>query len=305
MDFRTGEIVMEPSNKTKKSIHDWWAANPMTYGKEHGETTYQDGKEVFEYPLGSREFFEQADRVFLRWNESLHLPTAPFGKIFDYKAYGERRVMEIGCGMGFMAMNWGLQKARIFATDLNPVAVQQTKQRFNAFGIDGQVLQTDGERLPYSNRSFAFVYSWGVLHHTPGIQQAINEIYRILEPGGTIGLMLYNRGSLKQKYITQYVEGYLHMENEFLDALQLNSRYGDGARKEGNPHTWPVTQDEVRQVLMKKFEKTKMRVLGTEVSNVLDLLFPGLGKFLMPIAMKKALARRWGWSLWITATKPT
>lgn len=304
LEEKTGTTLMGRPSETKKAVQDWWAANPMTYGKEHGETAYRQGNETRDYELGSREFFEQADKVFLRWNETLHHPGLPFGRIFDYEHHRGKNVMEIGCGMGFMSMNWGRQGANIFATDLNPVAVHQTRQRLNVFGVPGQVLQTDGERLPYKAASFSLVYSWGVLHHTPGIQKAIDEVHRVLEPGGAIGLMLYNRGSLRQRYLTDFVEGYLHLENEFLNPLELNSRYGDGARQEGNPHTWPVTKDEVRKSLMHRFENVKIEVLGTEVSNVLDLLIPGLGKFLLPLAMKKSLARRWGWSLWITANKP-
>jgi hypothetical protein len=117
--------------------------------------------------------------------------------------------------------------------------------------------------------------------------------------------MLYNRGSLKQKYVTDFTEGYLHLENEFLNPLELNSRYGDGAKKEGNPHTWPVTEEEVHSTLMARFSDVKIKILGVEMKSLLDLMLPGLGTFLMPLPMKKALARRWGWSLWITGKKPS
>ena len=115
--------------------------------------------------------------------------------------------------------------------------------------------------------------------------------------------MLYNRASFRARYLLDYVEGFLHLENEFLSPLELHSRYGDGAGKEGNPHTWPVTHAEVYEDLMPQFENIKIKVLGTEIGNVLDFFFPGLGKFIMPLGMKKALARRWGWSLWIEGEK--
>ena len=47
-----------------------------------------------------------ADRQFLDWNVPLHDANGPFGKIFPYARYVGRPVLEIGCGMGFMASLW-------------------------------------------------------------------------------------------------------------------------------------------------------------------------------------------------------
>lgn len=295
---------MNKDDQTKSAIKDWWATNPMTYGKEHGTTSYQIDSQREHVDLGSREFFERADQTFYRWNKSLHSSRAPFANIFNYERYRGSNVLEVGCGMGFMSMNWSKQGARVVAADLNPVAVRQTRHRFNLYDVQGSVVQMDAEHLPYQDQSFSYCYSWGVIHHTPGIQLAINEMYRLLKPGGEIGLMLYNRGSLMYRYLVDYVEGFLHLEDEFLSSVELASRYGDGHLKEGNPHTWPVTHQEVQNTLMAEFENVKIKVLGTEIGNVLDFFIPGLGTYMVPVAMKKALARRWGWSLWITGQKP-
>ena len=39
------------------------------------------------------------------------------------------------------------------------------------------------------------MYSWGVLHHTPNLQAALDEATRVLAPGGELKLMLYHRRS--------------------------------------------------------------------------------------------------------------
>lgn len=288
----------------KKKIQDWWADNPMTYGKRHGETTYQVDDERRSTQIGTRDFFAESDRVFLSWNSALHDESGQFGKIFDYERYVSKPVLEIGCGLGLMAMNWAKHGARIVATDLNPVAVHQTRNRFALFGLAGEVLENDAEHLPFAQKSFDYIYSWGVLHHTPGIQKAIDGIYNLLKPAGGIGLMLYNRNSLKSKYLVEYVQGYLHLENEFLKPLELQSRYADGGFKEGNPHTWPVTVAEVKNDLLKDFKNVQVKLLGSEIKPLLDLVAPGLGSYLLPAALKNALARHLGWSLWITGEKP-
>jgi SAM-dependent methyltransferase len=40
------------------------------------------------------------------------------------------------------------------------------------------------------------VYSWGVLHHSPDTPKAIAEAMRVLRPGGTFAIMVYNKWSL-------------------------------------------------------------------------------------------------------------
>ena len=47
-----------------------------------------------------------------------------------------------------------------------------------------------------SDNTFDVVYSFGVLHHTPDTQKAIDEVWRVLVPGGLAVIMLYNRKSL-------------------------------------------------------------------------------------------------------------
>jgi ubiquinone/menaquinone biosynthesis C-methylase UbiE len=254
--------------------------------------------------LLSNEFFAEADKVLYEWNAPLHTQDGRFGRIFEYDRYRGKQVLEVGCGMGCMAMNWAQHQASVTAVDLNPVAVHQTKRRFELFGVKGQIREADGEQLPFDDATFDFAYSWGVLHHSPETWRSIRELYRVLKPGGRVGVMLYHRNSFLFRYQVQFIEGFLNMESHFLSAVELGSRYGDGERKEGNPHTWPVTKTEVYRDLFPQFADTQVHVLGTDVPWMLDHWLPRLGTRWTPKSWIRALARRYGWSLWITAAKP-
>ena len=296
---------MKKKPAEKHDIRDWWAKNPMTYGKEHGHLEYLDDKgDIHSAIIGSREFFELSDSTFYQWNSPLHTASGKFGKLFDYDRFKDSSVLEIGCGMGCMAMNWAMHGSRMTAVDLNPVAIEQTRRRFEIFHLNANIVQVDAENLPFSENKFDYVYSWGVLHHSPNLIQSINEIYRVLKPGGSFGIMLYNRHSFLYRYVVEYLEGFLHFENNFLTPLELASRYGDGGESEGNPHTWPVTTSEVQEELFVQFKQVQKRILGTDLNYVLDLWFPKLGSSLMPRYLIKALARHWGWSIWISGEKP-
>ena len=211
-------------------------------------------------------------------------------------------MLEVGCGMGTMAMNWAQHDARIVPVDLTQTAVRQTRKRFELHGLEGVPFQAQAERLPFRDNAFDFAYSWGVLHHTPNTKRALEELHRVVRPGGRVGVMLYNRRSILYRFWIRFYEGWIHRETQFLDPLGLASRYGDGAREEGNPHTWPVTDSEVIRDLFTPFARVRIKHLGTELDNVFRRAMPGFGR-LVPRSIKKAYARRWGWSLWIEAEK--
>jgi SAM-dependent methyltransferase len=276
-----------------REVQVWWRDNPMTYGAEHGRTGYRDG----EYEMGTAEFFERLDHEFYDWNHPLH-GARPFDRLFPYDDYGAgARVLEIGCGLGTMAMNWAKNGVDMTAVDLNPTSIEQTRKRFHLMGLGGRIELMDGRQLDLPDGYFDYVYSWGVLHHSPDLAQSMQEMMRVLKPGGGFGLMLYHRRSILHWYKTLYTESFLHYENRFLGPLELASRYGDGARAEGNPHTWPVTKKELRAILGPTSPDLGFRVLGTDLDTAFHALLPGLG-LLLPAWAKKPWARRFGWSLW-------
>lgn len=286
----------------KDRIRRWWALSPMTYGETHGETEYaRPNGSIERAKIGSKRFFELADERFYSWNTQLHTSVGPFGAIFPYEEMRGRDVLEVGCGMGCMAMNWAQHGAHITAIDLNEVSIEQSRRRFDAFGLSGIFRLADAECLPFENDRFDYAYSWGVLHHTPGTAAAIEEMRRVLKPGARIGIMLYHRNSFLYRYTIEFIEGWLHLEKHFLNGLELASRYCDGGREEGNPHTWPLTKREVAY-LFANFQELRIDVLGADLIPILNGWRPILN--VEPSkAILAALMRRYGWSLWISGRK--
>ncbi|WP_420547781.1 class I SAM-dependent methyltransferase [Curvivirga sp.] len=281
----------------KSDIKNWWADSPMTYGLTHGETNYEDASIEF----GSKDFFAAADAKFFEWNAPLH-GEKPFNKIFPYEKYKGKKVLEIGCGMGGMAMQWAKAGALLTAVDLNPTSITQTKRRFELHNLEGNVFEADGNKLPFEDGEFDYVYSWGVLHHSPDLKRSLDEMMRVLKPGGEFGLMLYRRKSFLQKYMIDYLEGFLHYEQNFLGPLDLASRYTDGGDEEGNPYTWPVTEAETYSNLKPYATNIEFSILGTDLEASLPRILPLIGRY-VPTVIKKSWARRYGWSQWTSGTR--
>jgi ubiquinone/menaquinone biosynthesis C-methylase UbiE len=120
--------------------------------------------------------------------------------IRDFASFNEGRdrdVLEIGVGMGADHVEWAKSKpSTLSGIDLTPRSVEHTQKRLAIYGFVSDVRVGDAEALPYESNSFDLVYSWGVLHHSPDTPQAIQEVFRVLRPGGTARVMIYHKYAL-------------------------------------------------------------------------------------------------------------
>lgn len=107
-----------------------------------------------------------------------------------------KKVLEIGCGAGSDLVHLARKGALVTGIDLSSKSVALARKHCRCFGVKAKLLSADAEHLPFKDNSFGVVYSMGVLHHTPGIQNAISEVYRVLEPGGEAIVMLYHKNFL-------------------------------------------------------------------------------------------------------------
>jgi ubiquinone/menaquinone biosynthesis C-methylase UbiE len=114
----------------------------------------------------------------------------------EFPKFKGKRTLEIGVGLGADHQKLAEHGAILSGIDLTPRAINHTKRRFELMGLNSELQIADAENLPFEDNSFDAVYSWGVLHHSPDTQKAVNEVYRILKPGGLAKIMIYNKHSL-------------------------------------------------------------------------------------------------------------
>ena len=98
-----------------------------------------------------------------------------------------RRALDVACGTGYAAV--GLAAAGLaeesHASDLSAAMVERTRANAARAGVAVPLTQADAEALPYADDSFDLVVARGALHHVPDPLRALQEIRRVLEPGGT------------------------------------------------------------------------------------------------------------------------
>ena len=114
----------------------------------------------------------------------------------DFPAAEGKRVLEIGVGLGADHQRFAEAGALLSGADLTPRAIDLTRRRLDMRGLKSDLRVGDAEHLEYADNGFDLVYSWGVIHHSPDTDKAVQEIFRVLKPGGLAKAMIYHRYSL-------------------------------------------------------------------------------------------------------------
>jgi 2-polyprenyl-3-methyl-5-hydroxy-6-metoxy-1,4-benzoquinol methylase len=105
----------------------------------------------------------------------------------DFKG---KLVLDVGCGMGRfsdVASRWGATVVGIDLTSAVDAAYANIGGRENV-----HLAQADVFKLPFREETFDFIFSIGVLHHTPNTRAAFDQLPRLLKPGGRIAIWVYS-----------------------------------------------------------------------------------------------------------------
>jgi SAM-dependent methyltransferase len=102
------------------------------------------------------------------------------------------RVLDLGCGAGRHAFEALRRGAHVVALDTDESELRQVTNMFAAMGEAGEIpapgsartVAGDATAMPFPDGSFDRVIAAEVLEHIPADQAAMNEIGRVLRPGG-------------------------------------------------------------------------------------------------------------------------
>ncbi len=108
-------------------------------------------------------------------------PDAPELVFERVAAARPRRVLEVGCGQGELAERVQCElKVDVVAVDQSQRMVELTRAR----GVDARV--GDVHDLEHTDASFDCAVAAWMLYHVSDVGRALDELARILEPGGTL-----------------------------------------------------------------------------------------------------------------------
>lgn len=231
-------------------------------------------------PVGSREYFDEVEAR--KYFVEPHIPG-----FAEFDLWNEKKVLEIGCGLGTDATNFARAGAVYTGVDLSSESLALARTRFEVFGLSGEFYEGNAEQLDtlMPRGGFDLVYSFGVIHHTPEPRKVIEAARRVIAPDGELRIMLYAKDSWKD--------------------IMIGAGLDQPEAQSGCPIAFTYSQNEVRDLLSGQFEVTDI-----SIDHIFPYVIEKYVKYeyepqpwfkVMPEEMFKSLEKTLGWHMLIKA----
>jgi SAM-dependent methyltransferase len=219
--------IQRPANEVERrawqqASQEWWTTVPMRY----------DWQEDIPFPEHSREYFAEIDARFLRTvRQFMPWHGLPFDNLIPFRVLANLDVLEIGVGYGTHASLIAPRAKSYTGIDLTAPAVQATSKRMQLLGLpDSRILRMDAEEMSFPDHSFDYIWSWGVIHHSADPRRILEQMHRVLRPGGRASVMVYHRSFWKYYVFDGVLKGLLRgLLFRHRSILAVNQAEADGA----------------------------------------------------------------------------
>jgi ubiquinone/menaquinone biosynthesis C-methylase UbiE len=228
--------------------------------------------------VGTVGFFQELAEY--RYDKLRYLP-----QLVDFSAYRGKQLLEVGCGLGIDLARFARCGALVTGLDLSEISIELARKNLAQQGLAAQLQVMNGEDLDFEDNSFDMAYAHGVLQYTADAQKMIDELHRVLRPGGLAILMVYNKYSW-----LNLLSKVLRVELEHEDAPVLQ-KYSIGQFR-GMLNSFAEVQ-----VIPERFP-VKSRLHQGLRGRLYNDLFVGVFNVL-----PKALVRPFGWHIMAFARK--
>lgn len=254
--------------EVKQQIVDYWDRQPCNINHSKSE-------------IGTLQYFEEG--AAKRYTAESHIKD-----FAQFELHKGKRVLEVGCGIGADAVEFAKAGAEYVGIDISQESLNLAKKRFEVYGLDGQFHLRSGDEDLSDLGQFDLIYSFGVIHHYPNIDQTLDNIRHSLKSSGELKFMVYAKNSWKYSMI-----------QSGLDQFEAQS---------GCPYANAYSTEEVENLLAGKFNITEIKQAHCFMYDVpkykqnIFELEPWFAA--MSDEMREAVKRYMGWHLLVSAIKP-
>jgi SAM-dependent methyltransferase len=257
------------SDNLKAEIHDFWNRQPCNIKHSRAEP-------------GTAQFYK--DVTERRYRVEPHIP-----EFAGFNDFAGKLMLEIGTGVGTDTAEYARGGAIVYGVNIDQASVDLTSKRFEVENLAGFFWAGDAcDPETYNDLpQMDLVYSFGVIHHDPGIQTIIDNIYNVLKPGGEFRFMVYAKNSWKQ--------------------AMINTGFDQYEAQADCPWAQSFTKEEVKDMLGERFDIVSLEQKHCFMYNVAEykqgnyVLEPWFA--VMSPEMREAIKNELGWHLLVTAKK--
>lgn len=224
----------------------------------------------------------------------------------QFSRWKDKKVLEIGCGIGTDTMNFARSGAKVTAVELSGKSLEIARRRAEVFGLENRIdfYPGDAEKLSQfvPQEPYDLIYSFGVIQHTPHPERVLEQIRYYAKPGGEIKIMVYNHRSYKVLWIIlKYGKG------RFWKTRDIVAENSEAAT--GSPVSYTFSRKKIKRLLEQQgFEVTELWVDHIFPYHVRDYVKYEYVKVwwirLLPDSVFRWLERRFGWHICVTARVP-
>lgn len=268
---------------------------------ETGDAYKTETQRQWDYDACGSHYARGTEQHTLDWYQKVeayrygeYAPWMP--ETMEFAKHAGEDVLEIGAGIGTDLAQFARHGARVTDLDLSGGHLALAQENLRLRGLEGRFIHHDAEDLPFADASFDLVYSNGVLHHTPNTRHVVDEIFRVLRPGGRVIAMFYAEGSLNYWRNVVLVQG---LRNTFLDRYSI-----------GEVMSRTVEKSEIgARPLVKVYTKRRLRAMFEQFRDIRvckrQLIRAELPRLAVRARVPAGLAGQLvGWNLIIKARKP-
>jgi glycosyltransferase involved in cell wall biosynthesis/SAM-dependent methyltransferase len=259
----------------KDEVQNQWNSTPVGSDRAHGSQPH------------TLEWFREIEMD----RYGTYAPWMP--AVMEFASHGGQDVLEVGGGLGIDLAQFASNGARVTDVDLSAGHLALAQEHFRLRGLAGRFQHHDAETLPFPDSSFDVVYSNGVIHHSPNTARMVDEMFRVLRPGGRVIVMVYAENSWNYWSKVMFVRG---MKEGQLGQHSMGHILSGSVENTGNDAR-PLVKVYTRQRLRELFGRfADLRIVQRQLRR--DELPKALAPF------QPLLERVAGWNLIIKATKP-
>jgi 2-polyprenyl-3-methyl-5-hydroxy-6-metoxy-1,4-benzoquinol methylase len=109
------------------------------------------------------------------------------------------KVADIGCGAGAQSILWAREGHQVFGIDVNADLIELAKARAASAGVAVTFLTGSADALPWPTGEFDVCIVPELLEHVANWEPCLDEVCRIVKPGGYVFVSTTNRLCPKQQ----------------------------------------------------------------------------------------------------------